>query len=405
MRHHRKSARRGEQGYVLLTMLLFFTLLAIAMTVTAPDMIFQLKRDREEEMIHRGTQYSRSIRWFVKKIGRYPARLEELDNTNQIRFIRKHYKDPITGKDFKLLHQSDVQLGLGGPVALNGGVSAAQLAQGAQGLQALAQSGQLGAQGQALLSQANQAFGQSSFGQSSFGQSSFGQSSFGQSSFGQNSSQSSFQSSGAQNAFGDTSSDNSTAQPVRGLSGPSGPGTQSTTGENLQSPDSSQSTGNSNGTTGTNGNSNGQTGFGAGQGFGNAGSNQQFGGGAIVGVASLSKEKSIREFNKKNHYDKWQFIYDPTMDRGGLITTPAQPPLQVSAPNVNGQPGQNGQNGQPGVGNSSFGNSSFGNSGGGFNNNNSSFGNSGFSNQGGFNNNSGFGNSGSSNQNQQPSQQ
>src|SRR2546430_12537041 len=28
-----------------------------------------------------------------------------------------------------------------------------------------------------------------------------------------------------------------------------------------------------------------------------------FGGGPIVGVASTSKDKSIREFNKKNHYD------------------------------------------------------------------------------------------------------
>ena len=57
-----------------------------------------------------------------------------------------------------------------------------------------------------------------------------------------------------------------------------------------------------------------------------------FGGGPIVGVASTSKAKTIREFNHKNHYNDWQFIYDPTMDRGGPITTPAQPALQVSAP-------------------------------------------------------------------------
>ena len=61
-------------------------------------------------------------------------------------------------------------------------------------------------------------------------------------------------------------------------------------------------------------------------------SSQVFGGGPIVGVASTSKAQSIREFNHKNHYDKWQFIYDPTMDRGGLIKTPAQPALQVTAP-------------------------------------------------------------------------
>ncbi len=36
-----------------------------------------------------------------------------------------------------------------------------------------------------------------------------------------------------------------------------------------------------------------------------------FGGGPIVGVASISKAQTIREFNHKNHYNQWQFIYDP----------------------------------------------------------------------------------------------
>jgi hypothetical protein len=57
-----------------------------------------------------------------------------------------------------------------------------------------------------------------------------------------------------------------------------------------------------------------------------------FGGGPIVGVASTSKVESIREFNKKNHYNQWQFIYDPASDRGGLLSTPNQPALQVAAP-------------------------------------------------------------------------
>ena len=44
-----------------------------------------------------------------------------------------------------------------------------------------------------------------------------------------------------------------------------------------------------------------------------------FGGGPILGVASTSKAKTIREFNKKNHYNEWLFIYDPNSDRGGLL--------------------------------------------------------------------------------------
>src|SRR5437879_6298556 len=52
---------------------------------------------------------------------------------------------------------------------------------------------------------------------------------------------------------------------------------------------------------------------------GNAGdklSNTQFGGAPIVGVASTSKDKTIREFDKKKKYEEWQFVYDPMFDRG-----------------------------------------------------------------------------------------
>jgi hypothetical protein len=45
-------------------------------------------------------------------------------------------------------------------------------------------------------------------------------------------------------------------------------------------------------------------------------------------------------FNNKDHYNQWQFIYDPGTDRGGLLNTPAQPPLQVAVPNPqSGAPG------------------------------------------------------------------
>jgi hypothetical protein len=74
-----------------------------------------------------------------------------------------------------------------------------------------------------------------------------------------------------------------------------------------------------------------------------------FGGGPIVGVASVSKDKTIREFNKKNHYNEWQFIYDPSTDRGGLLSTPNQPPLQGTTPNL--------QQGAPGATGTGFGSS------------------------------------------------
>ena len=82
-----------------------------------------------------------------------------------------------------------------------------------------------------------------------------------------------------------------------------------------------------------------------------------------MGVASASKENTIREFNHKHKYNEWQFVYDPTTDRGALLTTPSQPVLQLS-----NQPLQNGQTGNPNTNGSAFGQSTgFGNNQSGFN--------------------------------------
>lgn len=99
---------RADQGYALLALLLIMALMIIGAAALAPSLAFEIKRDREEELIHRGVQYSRAIRSFAKKTGHYPVTLEQLRDTGGIRFIRKLYKDPVTGGEFKLLHQGDV---------------------------------------------------------------------------------------------------------------------------------------------------------------------------------------------------------------------------------------------------------------------------------------------------------
>jgi type II secretory pathway pseudopilin PulG len=104
-----RSKGRREQGYVLLTLLLLISLLVIGAAVAAPTLAFQIRRDREEELVHRGVQYTRAIRAYAKRTGRYPVRTEELLGGPDVRFIRKLYKDPITKGDFKLLHLGDVQ--------------------------------------------------------------------------------------------------------------------------------------------------------------------------------------------------------------------------------------------------------------------------------------------------------
>jgi type II secretory pathway pseudopilin PulG len=120
----RNPAQRNERGYIMLTLLLAMALMVIFAGIIIPSITFDIKRDREEEMIHRGTQYSRAIRAFYKKIGRYPTKIEDLESTNNQRFLRKRYKDPLNCKngkcaDFKLLHFGEVQLSLSG---MGGGI-------------------------------------------------------------------------------------------------------------------------------------------------------------------------------------------------------------------------------------------------------------------------------------------
>jgi len=100
--------QRRERGYVLLGLMLGASLLVIAAAAMAPTIAMQIKRDREEELIHRGMQYRRAIHTFAKRTGRFPLRIEELEDTNGTRYLRKRYKDPISGKDFRLLHMADI---------------------------------------------------------------------------------------------------------------------------------------------------------------------------------------------------------------------------------------------------------------------------------------------------------
>src|ERR1700727_1139621 len=111
----RRLHRRREDGYILLTLLLIVALMSIVALTVAVPIKFDLQRDREEEMIHRGVQYSRAIRAYYKKFGRYPTKIEDLESANNLRFLRKRYKDPENCKagkceDFKLLHFGDVQM-------------------------------------------------------------------------------------------------------------------------------------------------------------------------------------------------------------------------------------------------------------------------------------------------------
>src|SRR5215470_1148261 len=110
-----ESKSSGDRGYILLSIMLLMTLMVIALTIEAPRIAQQIKREREEELIHRGNEYKNAIKKYFRKFGRYPNTLEQLENTNNMRFLRQRYKDPFTGKDdWRLLHVGEVQLNISG---------------------------------------------------------------------------------------------------------------------------------------------------------------------------------------------------------------------------------------------------------------------------------------------------
>src|SRR5208283_5931737 len=70
------------------------------------------------------------------------------------------------------------------------------------------------------------------------------------------------------------------------------------------------------------------------------GGNQTFGGGAIVGVASLSKDPTIRIYNKKKTYNEWQFIYNPMMDQVNVLLRGPYQPTTVGGAQIGTPAGQ-----------------------------------------------------------------
>jgi hypothetical protein len=77
----------------------------VALYSELPRAAFEAQRAKEQLLIERGEQYKRAIQLFVRKLGRYPATIEELESLNNVRFLRKRYVDPMTGKDkWRLIH-------------------------------------------------------------------------------------------------------------------------------------------------------------------------------------------------------------------------------------------------------------------------------------------------------------
>ncbi len=297
-------------------------LLTIALAIAAPKIAESIRRDKEEETIHRGKQYARAIHMYYAKYNRYPNSIDQLMKTDNVRFLRKRYKDPMTGKDdWRIIHLGEATvpaMGLFGQQVQmqQNGITPTGTTNGAGGVSnnSFGSSSSFGASG------SSPGGGSSAFGSSG---SSFGNNN--SSSFG--SSSSSFGSSGS--GFGNSGSSTATTQTTGGTD--SGSGTTSSSGIGFGSSTGS-GFGSSPGiggtvTTGGTGTTNPTGTTGSSGAFGTPGAT--FGGAPIMGVGLLSKKESIKVFRKQTHYNKWEFVYDYT--QSALEATAGAPT------NINGE--------------------------------------------------------------------
>jgi len=306
--HERRDAHRptraSEEGYVLLIAIFLMALLVISLAIAAPQIAKSIQRDRDLETFHRGMQYRRAIQVYYHNFRAYPPNVDALVETNNIRFLRKKYIDPITGKDdWKPVlfgqNKTPTAMGFFGQPLAGGATSIAGIGPGGgNGLNPNSPGGAVMPGGLGFLTG---------------------------------------------NPTSNTNSPSDTSNGAgssTGSTGGTGTGAAGGTGSSTAFGQSGQSTG-----------QNGQT----------------FGGAGIIGFSPASPKKSILIYKKKDHYNEWEFTYDPISEM-----------KTISGGNNGLNNSQAGTNSQNSTNSSAFGSSgsSFGNSGSSFGNNGSSFGNS-----------------------------
>jgi type II secretory pathway pseudopilin PulG len=288
-----KPGKPSEDGYMLIAVVFMLALFIIALGVAAPRVAKSIQREREIETIHRGKQFARAVKLYYRHFNRYPPNVAALVNTNEMRFLRKKYIDPTTGKDewkpIAVGQNKTQNTGFFGKPIVGGG--------GATGL-----SGSPGMAGN--LGGASPSGGAFSNSGSTAGSGLFSPSSSG------------------------LSSSPSTPSTDPSANGASAPTTDAN--GNPVAPGSSTSSSTS-------------SAFGAGPTMGGLG---------VMGFTPNSPRQSILMWHKKTHYNEWEFFYDPSADltmqggNAGAIgqqspqQTPPQSPQQSPQPSPPQSPQQ-----------------------------------------------------------------
>jgi type II secretory pathway pseudopilin PulG len=283
----------GEQGFMLLGLIVAIAVILLVLGMAATEIAFSIHREREVESARRANQYVLAIRRFYFKNKRYPGSIQQLLNTNNTRYLRKEYVDPLTGQaDYRLIavgqNKTTVKGFFGEPLQ---GIAGAGLGSAA-GMQSSGLGGALGANGTAGAGGATSGFG-------------------------------------ASGGFGGTGGFGGSGTNPGGASG------AGAAAGSVGAPGSTDTSG-----------SNGQTGAASGLGSA-AGIASPFGGGSsgpIMGVGSSATGNSILEVNEQTTYQTWEFLYDPRLELLKAAAALNQGLGSVGAGSLGGQaPGSMGQ--------------------------------------------------------------
>jgi hypothetical protein len=97
--------RRTQSGFALLFVFALAAMVLIGLYREVPRAAFEMQRNKEQLTVERGQEYIRGIRLFVRKNKRYPKDLDELEKFQDRRFLRRRYRDPLTGTDeWRVVH-------------------------------------------------------------------------------------------------------------------------------------------------------------------------------------------------------------------------------------------------------------------------------------------------------------
>jgi type II secretory pathway pseudopilin PulG len=110
---------RDERGYLMVALLVAMSVMGILMGAALPAWRTWAQREREAELIFRGEQYARAIALFQQRYAN--ASPPDIDTLVNQKFLRKKYKDPMTGEDFQLVLAGGIpgEDGAGQPQAAN----------------------------------------------------------------------------------------------------------------------------------------------------------------------------------------------------------------------------------------------------------------------------------------------